>query len=411
MPGAAAMAVVSPPPPPALRRKRGLTGAESLFVLILATYLAGVSVLLWSGDVPAVRQSIQEVSPSERHPFGDGRRLTDVWRAGGAESASIRTFGNHGNSTVLSPPPEGDNDRVIFLISFPTDSSADHLLRRCIISLRRRGKWTGYIVVLTTPEAHEYYEETMGKIDSYLRGDDRKIIVVSPTEELLSLTDRQMTQPKMKIKHYKTYALDFINEDPRTAGVNTVLYMDIDIVAGDDLNALVDGARTMYDFGGHSDRSHLYFFEDLRLPLHGGVMLMNNRHGDGDNSQKCLLRWREQQISEPGRQMDQIALLKIWDRIGEGTEKSCQLVQMDREPGRKKGGRGKIRLQFPRNYDLDLMAHAQTYPSLIHITNQGRGGLLDAEKQDNFFKAILQLTANEESIIGHSVRLMQKDGK
>eukprot|EP00984_Skeletonema_dohrnii_P013565 scaffold5612_cov108-Skeletonema_dohrnii-CCMP3373.AAC.3 len=45
---------------------------------------------------------------------------------------------------------------AIFLISFGEQAADSTLVERCVLSLRRRGQWTGYIVLLTDAPPSRY---------------------------------------------------------------------------------------------------------------------------------------------------------------------------------------------------------------------------------------------------------------
>eukprot|EP00956_Cyclotella_meneghiniana_P022557 scaffold42810_cov40-Cyclotella_meneghiniana.AAC.1 len=66
---------------------------------------------------------------------------------------------DEGKPTQDLPPVSNhtiDKSHVIFLISFGEEAEASTLVERCVLSLRRRGQYSGYIIVLTDAPPERY---------------------------------------------------------------------------------------------------------------------------------------------------------------------------------------------------------------------------------------------------------------
>ena len=211
-----------------------------------------------------------------------------------------------------------DNDRAIYLISMGEKAEDIALIQRCLISIRRKGRWRGYVVVLTNVKYQQMYQDKLGTIDSYLYGDDSHVVILHPTMEHLQDVLANAKRDSMKIKRFKTRALDVLDQDSRLANVKMLIYLDIDIVVGRDINSFINYARNRYNYGvtyapqqyndvGNSsssnavtkvdvgeDESRIYLFEDMNMPLHGGITLVER-----GSSEYCLEKWRSEQDKNP----------------------------------------------------------------------------------------------------------------
>lgn len=304
-----------------------------------------------------------------------------------------------------------DDDRAIYLISMGEKAEDISLLQRCLISIRRKGNWRGYVIVLTNVKYQSMYREKLGRIDSYLYGDDSHIIALHPTMDHLIDIANNAKRDSMKIKRFKTRALDVLDQDSRLAKVRMLIYLDIDIVVGRDMDAFLDYARTHYKYGlggatsGDNDmeveaaveteeESRIYLFEDNHMPLHGGITLVER-----GSSEYCLEKWRAEQDKNPKQAYDQVALLHIWNQNQKGDTK-CRVVQMERT--------GK-HLVFPSEGAMKkMMAKDRSYPTFVHVTNNQRAGKIKEDVQNEFFTKLLELTEEERkgisSLLGKMIK-------
>lgn len=276
-----------------------------------------------------------------------------------------------------------DKTHAIFLISFGEEAAASTLLERCILSLRRRGQYSGYVVVLTDAP-HERYVHVW----------DENVIVMHPQREHLLNEDgssMEFTKDNMSLKpkRFKTYILDYVEMDQRLDDVELVYYLDIDILAGDSLDGLFRGVEEKYQVVGQRDEedvSKLYFFTPIskEWPLQGGTFIVER-----GTSQHCLDLWRVEidMMTLTGRGRDQDALRNIYQRIESGDETKCQLIRMDNE--------NYISFPTPRNF-ASLSAANAKHAHLIHISNSVYAKRIDEEEQNAYIHEILQLTKEEK---------------
>jgi len=283
---------------------------------------------------------------------------------------------------------QNQDDRAIYLVSMGGKADDISLVQRCLISIRRKGNWRGYVVVLTNVKFQQMYQEKLGKIDTYLYGDDSHIIALHPTFDQLQDTLTNAKRDSMKIKRFKTRALDVLEQDPRLDAVRLVIYMDIDIVVGRDLNSFLRHAEKTYGLGDmkleHNSESKLYLFEDRNMPLHGGVMVMER-----NSSERCLEHWRNEQDTNPMQAYDQVALLHMYNQNQNGKDSRCKVVQMQR---------GK-HLAFPTEGYMKgkLEKSNPSFQTFVHVTNNQRAGKISADVQTEFFVKVLELTEQERS--------------
>jgi len=275
-----------------------------------------------------------------------------------------------------------DKSHVIFLISFGEEAAASTLVERCVLSLRRRGQYSGYIVVLTDAPTERYAHVW----------DDNVIVMHPQKEHLLHDDGSAMHYSKknmsLKPKRFKTFVLEYINMDSRLDEVELVYYLDIDILAGGPLDKLFQGLESQYNIVGHrpeEDVSKLYFVSPLskEWPLQSGTMI-----AERGTSEYCLQLWRNEidMMLKTGRGRDQDALRNIYQRIESGNETKCQLVRMENEDY--------ISFPMPRNF-AQLSASGAKHANLIHISNSLFAYMIDEEEQNTYIHEILQLSDEE----------------
>eukprot|EP00970_Alexandrium_tamarense_P009191 scaffold1813_cov185-Alexandrium_tamarense.AAC.6 len=197
------------------------------------------------------------------------------------------------------------------------------------MSLRRRGKWSGYIIVLTDSPPDRYNDVW-----------DDRVIVMHPFPKHYQSDDGTQMQytsenTSLIYKRFKTYMLDYVDSEPRLDSVQLVYYLDIDIMVGNTVKSLISDVESKYNVlqsnGDLSERrSRLYFFTPFstQWPLQGGTFIVERK-----TSRHCLELWRREieEMTRTGRGRDQDALRKIYQRIQSGEETKCELVRMENE--------------------------------------------------------------------------------
>ena len=277
-----------------------------------------------------------------------------------------------------------DKTHAIFLISFGQEAANSTLVERCVLSLRRRGQFSGYIVVLTDAPRERYQHVW-----------DDRVIVMHPQKEHLMDDEGNVLQyskdnMSLKPKRFKTFVLDYVDMDDRLKQVELVYYLDIDILAGDSLNGLFQGLETQYNIVGYrpkeeKDTSKLYFVTPLskEWPLQSGTMI-----AERGSSQHCLRLWRAEidAMLKTGRGRDQDALRNIYQNMESGHETKCQLIRMENE--------NYISFPTPRNF-AKLSASGAKHANLIHISNSLFAKKIEEEEQNVYISQVLQLSEEE----------------
>ena len=375
--------------PPLFRRQM-----DAPFLLVLCIYtlfavMIGVSVELARGG--GLIDGIAGYLPEMKLALtSSSRRLMDE---------SSKYDDDDDVDRMIEMMQQNQDDRAIYLVSMGEKADDISLVQRCLISIRRKGNWRGYVVVLTNVKFQKMYQEKLGKIDTYLYGDDSHVIALHPTYEQLQDTLTKAKRDSMKIKRQKTRALDVLEQDSRLDGVRLVIYMDIDIVVGRCLNSFLRHAENNYgvEAKGTNDEfeSQLHLFEDRNMPLHGGVMVMAR-----NSSEFCLQKWREEQDTNPLQAYDQVALLHMYNQNQKGKDTRCKVVQMKR---------GK-HLVFPTEGYMGkkIKSSNPSFRTFIHVTNNQRAGQISADVQTEFFVKVLELTEQEKAGISSLLGSMIK---
>jgi len=257
-----------------------------------------------------------------------------------------------------------------------------HLQERCILSLRRRGNYNGFIILLTDAPPERYQNEW-----------DSKVIVMHPLDEHLNGEDGKRIKytrenTSLKPKRFKTFIIDYMSMDERLDSVELIYYLDIDIMAGNDMGQFFTDIEKKYKVSRQErdeEQSKLFFFTPLskEWPVQGGTFIVERR-----SSRLCLELWRKEidALTISGRGRDQDALRTIHDRIQTGQEDKCELVRMDNEQF----------IAFPTARTFKKLAQQTDFPSLIHISNSVFAKWIDEEEQTEYINRVLQLSEEEK---------------
>ena len=274
-----------------------------------------------------------------------------------------------------------DNTHAIFLISFGSEAATSTLVERCILSLRRRGAYDGYVILLTDAPSERYHNVW-----------DENVFVMHPLEEHLNADDGtpfEFTESNfsLKSKRFKTFIIDYIDMEKGLDSVELVYYLDVDIMAGDSFDDFFTGLETKYEVSRNERSggvSKLYFFTPLseEWPLQGGTFIVERR-----SSRHCLELWRKEidDMTVSGRGRDQDALRNIYQRIESGDETRCKLVRMENENF----------ISFPTPRTFKKITQQSSFPSLIHISNSVFAKWIDEEMQTKYIHKVLQLSDDE----------------
>ena len=300
----------------------------------------------------------------------------------GVKTANENSEKDDDISDDMKATGESDATHAIFLISFGEEAAKSTLVERCILSLRRRGAWDGYVVVLTDASLERYQNEF-----------DDNVIIMQPQDEHLNAADGTpfkytKENTSLKPKRFKTFIIDYMGMDKRLDSVDLIYYLDIDILAGDSMGTLFSEIERKYSVSREErsgGSSKLYFFTPLskEWPFQGGTFIVERR-----SSQHCLELWRKEidDMTKSGRGRDQDALRTIHERIQSGEESKCELVRMENENF----------VNFPTPRTFDKLIRQTSYPSLIHISNSVFAKRIDEEAQTKYIHKVLKLSEEEK---------------
>jgi len=300
----------------------------------------------------------------------------------GDESVDLVAAGGASSNDVGTATHWFDESHAIFLISFGEEAAQSTLVERCVLSLRRRGSWAGYIIVLTDAPHARYQNEW-----------DDNVIVMHPLDQHLNAADgtpMKFTRDNtsLKSKRFKTFIIDYVGMDERLDEVELIYYLDIDIMAGDAMHNLFNEIEERYGVSPEmrsGGMSKMYFFTPLskEWPLQGGTFIVERR-----SARHCLELWREEidGMVRLGRGRDQDALRTVFNRIRSGEESKCELVRMDNEN----------LITFPTPRTFNKLVRQSSYNSLIHISNSVFAKWIDEEMQTEYIHKVLQLSEEEK---------------
>jgi hypothetical protein len=300
------------------------------------------------------------------------------------------TSSSVGNTTT-------SNTRAIFLLSMGKDAAQSTIVERCLLSMRRRGKFIGLVILLTDAPTARY--QTLERYDPYF-------VVLHPLPE----DWRWDLSKDMPYKRFKTYILDYLELDSRLKPVQLVYYLDIDIVVGRPLQTMFEDLERTYkvrpvtnniDHYGQQRQQDNHLGEFSRMsffkgnwpwrPLQGGQFILE-RH----NSNYCLKRWRYWIDAYPLDDKDQSALTRILQEDKDCQARSncsfspCHLTIMEQHP----------HLQFVNETTMIELTRTGNFPTLVHIKNTEHADWIPDSVQDPFFQQILHLTPAEAGWIG-----------
>jgi hypothetical protein len=290
----------------------------------------------------------------------------------------------------LFVPNINDPDRAIFLISMGRQAAESKIVERFLMSTRRRGHWNGHVVLLTDAPADRYQN---------LEHKDDRFIVMNPRPEHFNWE----TKHDMPYKRFKTYALDYVDSDPRLDSVRLVYYLDVDIIIGNTLSNFFQdvehqynissrtGSETMLRSPDHQDevnaRSNIYFFKGnfAKTPVQGGQIILER-----DSSRDCLLWWRSFMDQRLNETKDQPFLRDMLEHNHNNT-RNCDLTIMTQEP----------HLHFPSKESVSEMnlrsKSERVYSTLIHIKNTGKVRDIPEEDETAYITDVLYLPLHDSS--------------
>mmetsp|Transcript_26651 Transcript_26651/g.29939 ORF Transcript_26651/g.29939 Transcript_26651/m.29939 type:complete len:462 (+) Transcript_26651:296-1681(+) len=319
------------------------------------------------------------------------------------------------SSSILSKTTPNANNTVITLVSMGKLVDT-YLVERCIRSIRKRGSFTGTILVFTDSIGYQRYQKTIPPWD------DRTIILQSRDEDLHPRNEtsnelKTYKQATMVFKRFKTHHSKYIAEIPALSdSIRYAMYIDVDNIIGNRLDGFFDDyaglAAKEYpkaaDFhrnfttsarnnkNNNTDESDdggggfgfISMFRDthLRSKMHGGILFFDlafERH--------CIDSWRNEMdtLWESSDQIMFLRVLKDYDRY--------RCTVFDLPPKHMSFANKHIMTSgmIARQGKRGKQKRPLEYPTLIHVTGYRVKRLNNATVHDNFVRHILDLKENE----------------
>jgi hypothetical protein len=131
-------------------------------------------------------------------------------------------------------PTVFDPYRCIFLISMGKEAMESTLVERFVYSAQHRGRYDGYIVLLTDAPPSRYTG-----LDVL---DQTHLIVTNPLPEHWNTSFGE----DMPYKRFKTFVLDYLDLLPQLRDVQLVYYLDVDIIVGNSLPKMFHELEVQY---------------------------------------------------------------------------------------------------------------------------------------------------------------------
>eukprot|EP00536_Pseudo-nitzschia_multiseries_P017329 jgi/Psemu1/50400/gm1.50400_g len=286
-----------------------------------------------------LQQSTTATARNPDTPIGTNAsesRLSIATASNISSSSSSSSSSISRNNTYTIPPASISYDtekRAIVIISTGEKAANMSMVERFIWSARNIGEYKGWIVLITDADKYRYEDLAVAALPQgeqdkpkYENGtiadsfnSENKFLVFRPTERRFAkiTRHRRFTQATdMNSKIFKTYALQYADEDARLDSIELFYYLDVDIVFGNRVQPFFEGLERLYKIGritdgreeasDNSDRRYnvndstaatdrengpakIYFFEgNGRNRIQGGQIVL-----DRESSQPCLERWRE----------------------------------------------------------------------------------------------------------------------
>jgi hypothetical protein len=308
---------------------------------------------------------------------------------------------NEVGTTVAVATP---HERAIFFISMGQGAASGKIVERCLLSIRRRGAWNGYVVLLTDAPADRYLPSQQ---------QDDHFIVMHPRPQDFKWGDEINDVP---YKRFKMMQLKYVDLDPRLDSVDLVYYLDVDIVVGAPLQDLFDYIEGKYNILGKTRKdtsvAKAFFFTGnyKNYPVQGGQFVLERSH-----SQYCMDQWlttfdrlpnitKDQEALRVMHEMQELtnaknaASKKQWlfgrdknDQKETQPENKCELVLMEQMP----------HLFFPKKAKpMEEMLISTNFATLNHFKNTGTAISSYQELQAAFIKALLNISQAEAERLG-----------
>jgi len=290
------------------------------------------------------------------------------------------------------------------------------LVEKCIRSIRRKGLFSGTILVFTDETGYERYQK------SVLPWDNRTKIIRGRDEDLHPKASSKGTpikyaQETMIFKRFKTHHSKYIAEDPTlAASTRYVLYIDVDNIVGDKLDSFLkayskditnkyqqafdkhqmwkqnitatrDDVRSLGGITDHDGFGFIAMFRDkhLRGKMHSGIILYDLEFED-----KCVNAWRNEMDTSIDSS-DQTLFRQVLEKFD---RYQCTVFSL---PGHYMtfANRKLMTSAMQAQRNIRKKKTPPKFPTFVHVTNFRVRQLSNATIHDDFVRYILQLKDNE----------------
>jgi len=268
-----------------------------------------------------------------------------------------------------------NSKRAIAMISFGESAAKSTLVERAVLSIRRRGKFDGQVVLITdAPE--ERYDGAF---------DENVIVMQSKDEDMMF---GYFQNEAIKYKRFKTLIPKYFDSNSKLEDIQHIYYMDIDMMMAAPFEHLVEGLDE--EHGTESVPADgddmIFMFKDPMSDLfvvNSGFIVMDRK-----KSSRCLDLWREEMDANPTFIKDQLSLNEMVTKAKSGETSGCQIVAMQHHDF----------LDYTENEKRMIkMMDSGDYPVLVHLYNSCKAEKFSDEKTEAFVNNILMLTEEERA--------------
>ncbi|KAL7462403.1 hypothetical protein ACHAXS_002782 [Conticribra weissflogii] len=274
---------------------------------------------------------------------------------------------------------EGEK-RAILLISFGEEAAQSTLVERAVLSIRRRGEFSGPVIVLTD-----------APLERYTGIFDENVVVMNHVRKHLKLN--YFKYEAVKYKRFKTYIMDYIDFVPELKDVEWVYYMDIDILLGAPFETFIQELEAKYniqpsdlDGSAVSAPSKLYFFKNMEYARKSFFANSGFFIAHRESSRECLTIWRNRMNKRPTEKFDQESLNSIVRRTLDGLNNRCIITAMELENYETYPTKEEHFVEMVKN---------ESYTPLIHILNSCISKKFTDEATEEFVANVLMLSKEE----------------
>lgn len=302
-------------------------------------------------------------------------------------------------------------ERALFVISMGKNAAKSKIVERFVYSARTRGKFHGWIVVLSDAPRSRYRSLT-----SHNNNWTSNVVHMQPDPVHLQPAGHNFSMTTMGYKRLKTYVLEYVGMDARLDDVRLVSYLDVDIVVGDSLWPMFHGLERTYGIRNGtspvsqslstSPQGKVWMFEGntANWRIQGGQMFLHRTE-----SQPCLERWRHlMDTASKHSRKDQDMLMQMLQEQKAALENedlshlACEVVIMKQKPF----------IEFPkpnvivarakklRSDNGNSTTKVYDYAPLVHLRNDGGTKRVKSRHIKAYIQDVLKFEPGQKDTLG-----------